>query len=224
MFGPSNDDIPASELRLAASLARQADIIQRRNARFAAMTPERKRMTLARDVIKWLIGGKLKPAGDERTGGSMYLNVYDAQQLRISDEVLRTSGVNGFNCTACAVGGLIAAASYRNVCQLYNEAGDYLPVGPGNDPTAVTLGKELEKAGFSVPQVLLIEQAYELGAGIPDPSKEYDSGFGTFPDGPRCTEQEVKAARAFGAKHKDRQDRMMAIMQNIIDNNGTFVP
>jgi len=58
--------------------------------------------------------------------------------------------------------------------------------------------KWLATHGFSSSQLRLIEEAFEIWGD--------------------------NAASAFGRRYADSKSRMLAILQNIIDNNGTFVP
>ena len=62
---------------------------------------------------------------------------------------------------------------------------------------------------FTRNQLALIENAFETGRGV----YKYQAG-------------EVAAEKAFlfGSKFVDEDKRMIAIMQNIIDNKGTFKP
>lgn len=49
----------------------------------------------------------------------------------------------------------------------------------------------------------------------------FENGEGYYKDGDVTN---VEAATAFHAKYEDDAERMAAIMQNIVDNNGTFRP
>lgn len=64
-----------------------------------------------------------------------------------------------------------------------------------------------DKHAFNSRELRRIELAFERGLGAYTPESEQDS-----------------EAIAFGTKYPNKTKRMRAIMQNIIDNNGTFQP
>lgn len=217
-FDPSNDDIPATEWRLAERQAREALRNQRNNERFAKASPAQKRVILAKDVLKWLAIGKLVPAGrdaSEGEGASEYLRIIDPGSPghrwspSVPMEDVRAAGkVNGYACTACAIGGLIAAAAERDACSLFSDGRDFIPT---RDNASSEIRAEMGRHDlFSNEQLKLVEQAYEVGVGISIPHD--------------VAAENVEAARAFGLRFSRRHDRLTAIMKNIIANKGTFTP
>lgn len=218
-FDPSNDDIPAIEWRLAERQAREALRNQRNNEGFAKASPAQKRVILAKDVLKWLAIGKLAPAGrasSEGGGGSEYLRViYPADNIDRwnspsvpMEDVQAAQKVNGYACTACAIGGLIAVAAERDACRLFSDVGTFLPATL--DASSLIRAEMDRHDLFSEEQLVLIEQAYEVGVGISSPV-----GF---------DHDLLESARDFGRKHDGRRERLTAIMANIITNKGTFKP
>lgn len=210
--------IPADERRKAYALARAAKpFVGPTNAAFDAMTPEQKRVAIARDVLEWLRIGKIVPEP------GTYLTVHNTAGQRV-DIGMDPGPINGHKCTACALGAIFACATERTDLTIggVNRAGNW------PDAARAQLGPY-----FDLDQLKLIESAFE------------DYG-GFYLDGtPRGREDHQMAYRAvrFGVKVGDAHpcfegryvDRSMrrqrspdrilrAIMQNIIDNNGTFIP
>ena len=64
---------------------------------------------------------------------------------------------------------------------------------------------------FSYSQLRLIEIAFERGLGA---FKDYDYNL----------EPSTKRAAQFGRKFKTEKSRLRAIMKNIVENKGTFIP
>jgi hypothetical protein len=201
------EGIPADEFRLAERLAAQGLRIQRDNAKFHAATPAQKRVILAKDVLKWLNTNKLRAAGESGRGSS-YLVIPEISSYE------GVTKVNGYSCTACAIGGLFAVAAEHGSCSLTDGCGRFVALF-GRDGTDVqgAIRDAMETAGlFSASQLALIEWAYELGAGIPTP-----------PDS--LVEPGTRArAYAFGYGYEQGAERMRAIMTNIIANKGEFIP
>jgi hypothetical protein len=226
-FGPSNDSIPDIEFRIAERTAREFERTQAANVRFAALTPARKRVALARDVLRWIANGKLKPAGRDANdggGGSTYLEVFYNRSNEdrpwansvTTRELQEVGKVNGYVCTACAIGGLIAVAAERDACRLFTDDGEFIPNCTGSSAPSAIRREMASHNLFETCQLVLVEQAYECGEGIGYPGSFIDSG--------EVTEGEVDAARAFGKLYRTRAERLKAIMENIIDNGGTFIP
>lgn len=222
-LGPSNDKLPRGEW--AENRAAQA--IGRKNAKFFAASPEEKRVILAKDVLEWQAARKLFAAGVLNGFGSTdwshYLSVYSdadkAQQgassskfdeLRLKDEeVIDKDHVNGNVCSACAIGSLVAVAAERGACSLTsNYRHDRIIGADGNGSRSV---RAALAPYFEDRQLSLIEMAFERNL--------IDSRAGN-----KDFSEEAKAARGFGYRYSDRNECLAAIMQNIIDNKGTFTP
>lgn len=206
-LGPSNDKIPAIEWRIAAEMRSTA----LDNAAFADLPSADQRVTIARDVLLWLKVGKLKPT--LQTYGKFPAEVVDV--------------VNGYDCHACALGGVFACAVERG------QAGGTV-VGGGwvdDDGEQGSFSGEYIRgklAGIFDPiQLGLIEAAFEGLEGTP---REVRALYGL----------DIGDAYRFALKHGDRvkrgdleydewttevaRARMVAIMRNVIRNRGTFIP
>lgn len=213
----SNDRIPKAEWRLAEAIARKALRTQAANARFNAMTPEKKRLTVARDVLKWLASGKFSAGRGYLSSPSLYFNENTQQRQ------MREVTINGYSCEVCAIGAAVCAATERAGTSLYVN-GKLVGVDDG-----VSIHTAL-KGIFDSQQLALMELAFEgpwrapretVRLGFPDsPVDEY---------GRRNTPEFAKAI-AWHDAHKGedamdtRQPRLVALWENIAANGGTFVP
>jgi hypothetical protein len=126
--------VPADEMKLAREIART----ERANAKFAAQTPAKQRVAIAKDVLLWLKMGKI--TAEQGT----YLTLRDdkGRWMQEADEV------NGYGCTACALGGIFAVACNRK------------PDGSALMRDSDDMRKALEPY-FSAEQLVEIECAFE---------------------------------------------------------------
>ena len=218
-LGPSNDIIPPSEFRLAERIAR----VEAKNKRFQDLPPARKRVAIAKDVLKWLATGKLLVPG---AAVSTYM-----EGFAVSEHLADRTIVNGGTCTACAIGGIVACAVERGEAggSLYRN-GLLVGMSQGSPDIHAALS-----GIFSVEQLCLIEAAFEGEANTPYRTRLAlleERGEHLDEEGDRVwsatarerTSDLLAPAYAFTERYEDRSERMVAIMQNIIANGGTFVP
>lgn len=104
-------------------------------------------------------------------------------------------GIQEGGCEVCALGALLLSKA-----RLYDD----VPIS--NDGICITDCLNGLTTVFSQRQLNLIEAAYEGGR------LDYDNS------------SLERSAVAFGEKYRDRKARMRAIMQNIVENQGKFVP
>lgn len=174
--------------------------VARCNREFDAMAKAQKRVAIAKDVLAYLRAGKIK------TDVPGYLNDVD---LRNGEQVRDSLQATDRACQACAIGACFVAANLR---------ADDLEVralcrnGSWDDGMRDYLAR-----WFSRGQLCLIEAAFEC-----DAETAADQGVG---------DRLARRAEDFGLAHGNRcknrtrrTRRMRAIMQNIIDNGGTFKP
>lgn len=187
--------------RQIALAKRAAKRVSDRNYRFRLMTPAQKRVRIAKDVIEQLALGKLVAASRG------YLTINDAR-LRASlnsygsrSSLADTPWHSIFekeSCTVCGIGGVFVAAVGRaNKCTVDDSGGS--PEGE--------FMKDYLAAWFDRSQLTMIETAFER-----------DSSFGY------SNESEIDDALEFSESLDDPGERLTAIMQNIIDNDGNFRP
>lgn len=123
-------------------------------------------------------------------------------------------------CVVCAKGAVLWAAIDRfdqvKLGELYAT-----PEHLGNFKLIIdqdTPAKEWLMRWFPSEQLALMEAAFE---GSPTCSDDAESLHFSDPDGPNPL---VDAAVEFGRKYDKADDRLRGILQNIVDNNGDFVP
>lgn len=105
-------------------------------------------------------------------------------------------------CSACAIGTLfVAMVNKHNDLQI----NDYRAASLKTGACHVYLQRFFEPK-----QLGLIEAAFEM-SNVQASIKN-------------CTLDEVRSAIKFGRKHQKSHDRMVAILNNIIENDGEFVP
>ncbi len=196
----------SNKVKALPTPARVAKQIEKRNKEFAAADDAGKRVLVAKDVIKLLKGDKFTAA----TGHFMSLgnDVDYADSER--EESMQKTGLreaflgNHVECSGCALGGLMLSCTLYNNKYTYGELSD-----TGGDLGAWVKNERPIKNGlnkiFSRDQLKLIEQSFEGGTG-------YFTGGAPY------------EAEVFYGNYDDDKKRLLAIMENIVRNKGTFVP
>lgn len=215
--------------------------INRDNARFAASSPAVQRVIIAKDVIAWLDTKKLQAkAGSyfeswsisglkdklydrfikyDREGNRLGGDEADAalqaklESTEVQDIVLK----DDFACKACALGGMFACAVGR---------ADKLTLAAYNVSRSNLTGYLGEF--FSQTQLDLIETAFECSAYGSCREEPEDSDSGPTDEGQRAIDFGEEHTAVFDDegmfKSSGDEDRMRAIMGNIIANGGEFRP
>lgn len=162
---------------------------------FDRMSPKNRRIRVAEDTITTIEAKMTVP----QAGCFLYSFSSGASFANRPAGVIHNLE-SGIHCQACAIGSMAVAA-----CQRFNghTSGDL------EDSAYEDLRTALEGVFFRK-QLMMIECAFERTGA---PAKGY--GY-KWEDGDMAT--------LFGKQHPDPYDRLLAIMQNIIDNDGTFVP
>lgn len=221
----------------AESLAKQVEReIAKREAIFKKASPTQKRVLIAKDVIAQIKAKKIKPESgtfvsvekvkgfmssteaEERTGAWNFAmnrlftsegSDADVRQLYLDNTLQQ--------CSCCALGGMFMS------CTLYNNNTTVADLEhASSDISEVLLEETDEKLSnglnkfFSVAQLKLIEQTFEGDNGAVFSGTDGETGEMVDEFSPR--------AEAFYDKYKKPKDRLIAIMQNIVKNNGTFKP
>ena len=232
-----------TKAELAAMAKTFAKRTRDRNYRFRKLTKPQQRVRIAKDVIQYLESGKLVAA---RAG---YLNVPDAYekyfssgevmadleyeleeaengdmsddsytdtqsqaemkqvskelntQMKLSLTPLHEVFEKTPSCTVCGIGAAFVAAVLR---------ADDTVVGDLDGREDAMQMRHYLGTWFDLPQLGMIEAAFEQQGSF---AKAQGSSI-------------ISAHRSwqFGEAIYDPEDRMIAIMKNIVDNNGTFVP
>lgn len=175
--------------------------------RFKKMTPAQKRVTIAKDVILALNSKLIRAAQ------GTYVEL-PSPILRKREEIVNKQNKDGFysdderdlrevlleqrnpSCSACALGAIFVSSVYRQ---------DKATVEEAVDIGAYDI-KEYMDGIFSEDQLTLIEHAFEKWE-LP---RSFASGHNIYD------------ASNWGDKFTTPHDRMVAIMENIIKNKGTF--
>jgi hypothetical protein len=169
---------------------------------------QKKRIEVAKDVIALVNSGVLNPGHVgyiEFTGGNGYTDsdTTAAKMIGVWTESCDFKQV-AKKCTVCALG----AATLASLIKKDNvvKAAALIELADYNDRDVVD--NELEDSVFSKEQMDLIESAYE----------------GSCMGDVHCLGEDWDHASAFHEDHKNPANRLIAIMQNIIDHDGEFRP
>lgn len=221
-------------LTAAQKLAKLKREIAARNKRFQAADAAGKRVLIAQDVIAQVKLGKLQPKqgtwvttpeyverADKAVGGSMGEEEFRVRSVR--EDFL--TGVVG-TCECCALGAMFMGCTLNNnkttagdLDEVEYVLGNYVE----NRETTGPLANGLNKF-FSFEQLKLIEQAFEGGDGAFDIDLYRHPKTGEHLDDPRTPSAKEAKLLAWEKKYPNAKKRLVAIMKNIVDNNGTFVP
>lgn len=191
--------------------AENALYLANKNLKFAQLTPGQRRVAIAKDVIQQIELGKIHPEA----------GVYIAD--------VKTGDDKTVSCNACALGSLFACAV--NKPELKAHVKDFLDVDAEEDisfavdSTDAREMRRLLEPYFSLSQLELIETAFECGnvtnsSGL---SESYLNRAVSFGERYQPEEDEYGDFDEEEAREMDRK-RLVAIMKNIIKNNGTFRP
>jgi hypothetical protein len=186
--------------------------IDNRNKIFAAATPEQKRVLIAKDVIEQIKAKRFKPTSGTWVRPKMKNGRYIEVEERFDGEESVRELFIGKKipaCDCCALGAMFMS------CTTYNEGTtvDYFSVETDWGFEERVLKEKLSNGltdFFTPDQLQLIEIAFEGG----------DGAFTADEDDDLIAQ---KAALWYEDMSRDDK-RMVAIMENIIANNGTFVP
>ena len=202
-------------LTKAQQLAKAKREIARRNKIYAEASAAEKRVLIAKDVIAQL---KAKRIFAE-TGTWTDLDVLGKAQSFNEEAGFQETFLtdNSLSCNCCAVGSLfIGCTLYANKLPNY-EIRDNWELGE-NLISRKKFANGFEKL-FSPKQLGLIELAFEGRSEFFTDDEWFDY------EAPKLSAKENTAARVrYYDAFKSERDRLIAIMENIIENNGTFEP
>jgi hypothetical protein len=190
--------------------------IKKDNKDFEKLPINEKRIAIAKDAISQLKKEKFLAVescyisfeGDDAMEAAYEKAITKAEDETEFRDVLKKVP----QCEVCARGALFVSS-----VRLFNNfnvgAMKKCEAEEGNNSPGYDSIKKIEKRFFSVNQIGLIELAFE--------GDEYVSKEAS--DANNYDNESSHAFRFFGF-YQDATDRMIAIMQNIIDNGGKFVP
>lgn len=205
-----NVTIGGIKLRVSDRRAKQVSSFRKRvrdrERRFKQMTPEGKRVAIAKDVIEAIADEFIQP-----TEGT-YLAINGNHDAMTIDNVGATQIQDLLtaqeSCTACAIGAMFVCAVLRAdslTVKQFDRYAEYL------DPCFLNRGSKMAKflkEFFSPTQIALIESALEC------------SEMGPMYVGAKAYNEAV----SFGMRYLSTKSRLKAIMANIIKNGGEFKP
>lgn len=187
------------------------------------------RVLIAQDVIKALDVKRMCVI----TGFSDQPYVHFEMPAEPFDEFVKRDAreaLKGKQCSVCAKGALLVAAIDRfnkvKLEELYDNAGygHYRSIAIYGE----TPSKKWLEQWFDADQLTLIEAAFETSMNCGSDgeslygkylgSGKYEIAYGELVDSP------INHAVYFGEGYDGHDERLRAIMQNIIDHNGEFVP
>ena len=210
--------------------------IEKRNAVFKKATKAQKRVLIAEDVIAQIKANRLIPESGVFVEANINKEVVsdcdvlqnmveshpselaaDSVEMQILNRSLRESFFDKTveTCSVCALGGIFMSCTLFNNKTLnkdvVNHTGQGCNLGESlRDDVGISNG--LDKL-FTMTQLVMIENAFECG-----------EGYFYFEGECKLSDKVYNACVNFGNKYDDAKDRLVAIMKNIIKNNGTFKP
>lgn len=186
---------------------------------FYALPMNERAVLVAKDIIAQVEGGVYIP----RRG--QYLNLGWGETPELGWNVLRDAIEVGLDvkenfhlipkgCTACAIGATILSCTHLGNKLKFSDL--VLRAAGVNDLNNTSI-KELLESVFSPEQLLMIETAFE---GWDDGSDRYAKNL----LGVHLEPSVYRACDDFHRMYDTSYERILAIYQNVIDNNGVFVP
>jgi len=198
-----------------------AVVIAARNAEFKAATRPGKRVVIAKDVIAQIKRHKLMPRQGTWLRFTNFNNpdfsIFDNGEDSIKDKYLDNTVQQ---CEGCALGSLMLSCTLFNNKLKFGENDIYDNIGEAIEEGQISNG--LDKI-FSTKQLALIELAFEQGSGYFSDDIETHYDYDTEEYKWNYTTEQERAVK-FGKKYESSTKRLTAIMNNIIENDGKFVP
>lgn len=163
------------------------------------------RVIIAKDVI-----AQIEAERYFAKGGS-YIRISEEDDYRGS---VKENFQNIKHCKVCALGGcFLSIVRFKNNVD-FDELTDIGAMQFAHNNKF----KQILTSIFSIQQLILIENAFENGWFGESPI------FGSYDEKYSVSRQDKHEAWEFGQQFSNQNDRLIAIMQNIIDNKGTFKP
>ena len=211
-----------SKAELRRRAAKRA--IEARNKKFAAATPAQRRVMIAKDVLAQIKARRLRPRAGK------WLDVGVAAEIRLAAQQLDASVAQLFlakdmpACECCALGSLFMGCALTSDKTTFS---DFVTASASLDEAIENPEqKSVLTRYFSPAQLRTIEMAFEDGLGAFEFESEEDSWNRTLSDNtedPTLSPRDAKL-HAWRKRYPKDRDCLIAIMQNIIDNGGTFKP
>lgn len=183
-----------------------------KNVKFWELSKAEKRVAIAKDVLRQIDDKRIHVKQD------MYFEL--GRVPKEVEDKLDKFLENSPPCTVCALGACFASmvilgdrVSISSVVSLRYYDGKYIPTERLDD----TRFRIMLRRAFTSTQISLIESAFEKFNAYDMDGNGFKIGEGNY--GPS-----YDRAIEFGHKIKSNRKRLIAIMENIIENKGTFKP
>lgn len=180
------------------------------NEKFESSEPAKKRIQIAKDVIKQLNVGKIiAKTGTYFSSRTVEKKVSKLKEPEELQELLKGAPA----CKVCGIGSLFICDIIRN---------DKYVVDPDNEGLDVDGDVIAERFSgiFDPSQLDLIETAFEARVMFDRTNTLRERDYLGWSKNTSV----ANTAIAFGKKYRNTQKRLVAIMENIIKNKGTFTP
>lgn len=175
------------------------------NERFQAMTPSRKRIEIARDVLRQIKIGRIVPETGTYMSPTFSKPENYSRDTEVSSLIERAE-----SCNACALGAVFMCTVQRM---------DRLKVGFGGHTSDFYVSshkmRDYLEEFFSPEQILLIELAFEGGVIDMSDMRIASPGF---------KREDYRVAKKYNKGVRDAKLRMENIMRNIERHGGRFEP
>lgn len=207
---------------------------QNKQVPFSRLTKAAQRVAIAQDIIAQL---KAKKA-IAKSNVFLAFNGISEEEVGESCSTLREVRSKVDKCSVCAIGAIMLSQLNINgdigldAINIYDYFGNFAVDARKEYSDRNELSPYVTKY-FKPYQLQKIEIAFELGGGAffvknylrgescGDSWEEFNANADT---GVVISEQDARDAVKLGKRYKNITNRMIAIMQNIIDNKGEFVP
>lgn len=207
-----------------AQIARE---ISRRNKQFVGATKAQKRVLIAKDVIKQLKAEKFQASrGNFLEMASLTGSDHRASlDIKDDDSIREIFLARQEPCQCCGLGALMMSCTlFNNKEEVKDYSNHFSQLGQALRDKR-PLSNKFDKI-FSKSQIELIENAFEKGSGFFRGTMNiYANDEFLYTHASKVSER--NKAISFGSRGDlefDDKKRLIAIMRNIIKNNGTFKP
>ena len=207
-------------------MRKEFDRIQKSNAQFKRAGKRQKRVLAAKDAIRWTTLGLIELVSK---AGYVRITPISGRPEAWWEELDERGGLTQLHeqilervekpadCKVCGVGGLLVAK-----CMRFDKFENAFDLDTDIQVGGYEAGNGLVDL-FSNEQLALIECAFEKWTA-PEIDPEEDDNSGDKSELGDITREEQDKAATFGARYDDDRNRFLAIMRNIVKNDGTFKP
>ena len=197
-------------------LSKKSKIKRAKKVPFSKLSKPQKRVAIAKDVIAQIKIGRYVANVGAYIDSINFKNDLEMGEMKNKDIQKNFGKIE--NCTVCAMGAcLMSATKFANKL-------NFRDIGGSTDDLDNKKVKDLFSKLFSPEQLLMIETAFEgEGESWNDESRVAYDLF-NLNKGYFKGSDMLRASDSFGNGYEEDDEKLIAIMQNIIDNKGTFKP